>query len=610
LSVSEGDVRLLEHVHEAIAKHAAARPEALALGCEGRWLTYSRLNELVLAAARSLCASADLTGEGPVAVLTGRSEWAIVAMLATWRANGVYVPLAEGIPPQRLRAMLAKVGPVALLTDKDNAAFLQDTWAECPVIEIEQVAHAETGGGETTMPADPLGTRLACLIHTSGSSGPAKATMVDHRALHNLVTNVTASYAPGPGDRAFHFGAFGWDSSLEEAILPLHRGASLMIRTDQADYGVPHFLQSLGDLSITHLYLPTSYWREICLEMSRGPVVFPGALRSVLVGGELASVSDLATWRRSVPPSVEFLNCYGLTETCVTSTIYRDDREISLDQVRGVPLGTACPTVTASILDDLMNPLPVDEVGELYIGGPGVARGYWRDPSATAASFVPGPHGGERLYRTGDLARRDADGLLHFVGRADRQIKISGFRVNPGEVEGVLEDHPDVVKACVLPRTETAGHTGMIAYLELGENGSADAVRKYLEDHLQKYMTPAVIEVLPHLPVLPSGKVDVSELMSLAQAASTPRAASAQHRPDDDIEQIWCDALRIDTCGRDDDFLDLGGNSLSAMRIAARINETFGVEVRFRDILESRTIAALADLVAELLQNDPGDRRT
>jgi amino acid adenylation domain-containing protein len=543
----------------------------------------------------------------PVAVITGRSEWAIIAMLGIWRAGHVYTPLAQGAPDDHLRRMLGHVRPGAILTDAANAARVKDVWGGCPVVTLEEpvvtleepvvTLEDPVVTLEEQAQADEKDDQLACLVHTSGSSGPAKGTMVTHGALSNLIINITTSYAPGPDDVALHFGTFGWDSSIEEAILPLHSGSALVIRTDEADFGVPHFLRALRENAVSHLYLPTSYWHEICVELARGEVEFPASIRGVLVGGERAQTADLAIWRKAVQASVQFVNCYGLTETCITSTLYHDDRNVPLEQFSGVPLGTACPTVTTVILDDEMEPLPPGAAGELFIGGPGVARGYWRDPAATAAAFVPDPSGNGRLYRTGDLVRQDESGLLHFVGRADRQIKISGFRVNPGEIEAVIADHPDVRKASVLPRQEPSGHIGMVAYLELADGGSAAVVQAHLESRLQGFMVPAVFEVLPQLPLLPSGKVDVDQLRGRKAAKPGP---AATHGPADDVEQIWCEALGIASCRPTDDFLSLGGNSLSGMRIAARINERFDAGVRFRDVLDSRTLAALTDRVAEL----------
>ncbi|PVC90282.1 non-ribosomal peptide synthetase [Streptomyces sp. CS131] len=598
-----------ERVHEVIAGHATTRPDALAIASRGRWTTYGELRELVLATARTLATTVRRAQELPVVVVTDRSEWAVVAMLGIWQANCLYVPLAEDTPQQRLRDILTSVRPGAILTDKKNADHLRSAWGDCPVVEIEQAA--EPGGPDVPIvaPHDPSGAQLACLVHTSGSSGPAKGVMIDHRALSNLMTAVSLPYAPDAADRALHFGAFGWDSSIEEVILPLYKGASLVMRTDEADFGVPHFLQELQNQSVSHLYLPTSYWHEICLELSRSTVPFPPSVRSVLIGGEGASAADLATWRGAVPAEVELWNCYGLTETCVTSTIYRDDRGVPAEQFRGMPLGGACPSVSTAILDDDMQPVPTGEIGELYIGGPGVARGYWRDPVGTAASFIPAVGGKGRHYRTGDLAREDASGLLHYEGRVDRQAKINGFRVNPNEVEGVLAAHPQVRRACVIPRRESTGLTGIVAFLELvTDDGDIQQIKDHLTARLPGFMVPTTVEVLQEMPLLPNGKIDVSSLTSRASAAAgTPAGVPElrqehlrEHHRDDEVKAVWCEALGIAESEPEDDFLELGGNSLSGMRIAARLNEAFDVDIRFRDILEGRTLAGLVARVTEL----------
>ncbi|MEV6766573.1 non-ribosomal peptide synthetase [Streptomyces sp. NPDC051105] len=595
---------MLERVHQTIAAHAVTRPDAKAIASRGRWLTYGELDALVDATAETLSSCIEHSEERPVVVITGRGEWAVVAMLGVWRANSVYVPLAEGTPRERLREIFGRVRPAALLTDRNNVEHLKGAWSECPVLEIEQTVGAS--GSAAAPPPDPQGYQLACLVHTSGSSGPSKGVMIDHRALRNLVTNVTEPYTLGAADRALHFGAFGWDSSIEEVILPLCKGASLVMRTDEADYGVPHFLRELADQSVTHLYLPTSYWHEICLELGRGSVRLPSCVRSVLIGGEAASPADLTTWREYVPEDVDLWNCYGLTETCVTSTVHLDDRKSPVDPLGGLPLGTPCPSVTVAVLDDAMRRVPAGEAGELCIGGPGVARGYWGDPGATALSFVPDPDGHGRLYRTGDLVRQDPSGLLHFVGRADRQAKIRGFRVNPSEVEGALALHPRVRKACVVTRTEPSGLTGLVAFVELvDERDGTEDITAFLKGRLPEFMVPNTLEVLSDMPVLPNGKIDVSSLTDRQPAAPALTTASAgPGGTDDSVQAIWCQALGIATCDPDDDFLALGGNSLSGMRIAARINETFGVEIRLREILDCRTISAITDLVTRLRTAD------
>jgi nonribosomal peptide synthetase MxcG len=590
-------------VHEAIAARAVATPDALALRSRRRWLTHRELDGLVRNTQHALSAVAMPQDQAPVVVITSRSEWAVVAMLGVWHAGCVYVPLNEAISEQRLRDILERVEPGAILTDAANAELLRAAWTGCPVLEVEQVATADrSGSSRTTTPGKPDPHRLACLVYTSGSTGQPKGVMIEHGSLYNLVTSVASPYAPGPEDHALHFGALGWDSSIEEMILPLFRGTPLTMCTDEADYGVPHFLRELADQSISHLYLPTAYWREMCLEFRDGSERLPACVRSVLIGGERASAEDLAAWRRSVPAEVDLWNCYGLTETCVTSTLYRDDRDVPAGEFPSMPLGGPCPTVTTYVLDDRMEPTPSGTVGELFIGGPGVAAGYWRDPEGTAAAFIPDPFGEGRLYRTGDLGMVDESGRLLFMGRVDRQVKINGFRVDPTEIEGALISHPAVHRACVVSRREATGHPGLVAYLELADpTHDVDHVREHLTGRVPPFMVPGSMVVLETMPLLSSGKIDVGDLAARAEAVtrtSTGGPAGSEHTAE--MIEIWCQALGIDECGPNVDLLELGGNSLSGMRIAARVGEHFGITIRFRDVLENRTPAALAHYVERL----------
>jgi amino acid adenylation domain-containing protein len=583
-------------VHEAIAARAVATPDALAVRSRLRSLRYRELDELVRNTQSALPA-----GHAPVVVITARSDWAVVAMLGVWHAGGVYVPLNEAISEQRLRYILGQVRPGAILTDSANVESLRAAWTDCPILEIEQVAATPRSGSG---PGRTHPRQLACLVYTSGSTGRPKGVMIEHASLYNLVANVASPYAPGPEHRALHFGALGWDSSIEEMILPLFLGTPLTMCTDEADYGVPHFLRQLAEQSITHLYLPTAYWREICLELRDGSERLPSCVQSVLIGGEGPSADDLTAWRRTVPAEVDLWNCYGLTETCVTSTIYRDDRDVPADRFPSMPLGGPLPTVTTYVLDDRMQHASAGSVGELFIGGPGVSAGYWNDPEGTAAAFLPDPYGPGRLYRTGDLGMVDASGLLHFVGRVDRQVKINGFRVNPSEIEGAFAAHPAVHRVCVVSRPEASGHTGLVAFLELlGPAPDVRQVKDYVAERVPPFMVPAGVVVLETMPLLSSGKIDVDALTKLA-AATGPAAAGEPVDSGQTAEmiKIWCQAIGINECGPDVDLLELGGNSLSGMRIAARVSEHFGITIGFRDVLEQRTPAGLTRYV-ELLQS-------
>lgn len=590
-------------VHEAIAARAVKTPDAPALRSGRRWLSHGELHELVRCTQAALSTVLP-TGGVPVVVITGRSEWAVVAMLGVWHAGCIYVPLEQSISEQRLQDVLRRIRPGAILTDSANSKRLRAGWTGCVVLEVERAAQARRPADRTVEPVRLRPDNLACIVHTSGSSGRSKGVMIEHSSLHNLVAEVASPYAPLPEHQALHFGALGWDSSIEEMILPLFRGTPLTMCTDEADFGVPHFLRQLAQQSISHLYLPTAYWREICRELRDGSERLPTSVQSVLIGGERASAEDLGVWRRSVAADVDLWNCYGLTETCVTSTIYRDDRDTPLGNFPSVPLGGPCPTVTTHVLDEQMGYVPAGSVGELYIGGPGVGRGYWDDPPGAASGFLPNPFGNGRLYRTGDLVMSDDEDRLHFVGRVDRQVKVNGFRVNPGEVEGVLTRHASVRLACVVSREQASGHLGLVAYLELvGPRADVGDVKAFLTERVPAFMLPASVVVLETMPLLPSGKVDVDAL--LRQGATTNPLASPTGTVDGGqaagVLAIWCQALGIDTCGPDDEFFNLGGNSLSGMRIAARVNEQYGLAIRFREVLEHRTPAALAKHV-EVLQ--------
>ena len=379
------------------------------------------------------------------------------------------------------------------------------------------------------------------------------------------------------------------------------------------------FWQEMRAREITVVSLPTSFWRRLALDGGNAATKWPGrcsaeavpALRLVIIGGERARPEALRAWQAWLDPSVRLINTYGPTEATVVATAYEVPRVAAGGDLRGelrdIPIGRPLPHARAYVLDEHLNPCPVGVVGELYLGGTGLARGYLGRPDLTAACFIPDPfvqEQGARLYRTGDLARYLPDGNLVFVGRRDRQIKIRGYRIEPGEIEAALLQHPAVREAFVTVQPNATGEATLIAYVAPHVEG----LRRWLDERLPPHMLPAAIVLLDTLPVTPGGKVDAAALSPAdtgAQAGTPPRTPAEEL-----VSGVVADVLGLPEVGRDDSFFALGGHSLLAARVIARLCEAFGVDLPLAALFESPTVAGLASAVERARRETPPTTRT
>ncbi len=444
----------------------------------------------------------------------------------------------------------------------------------------------------------------AYVMYTSGSTGVPKGVAVTHANLAAHVVASIADYALTDADRMLQFASPSFDISVEEIYCSLAAGATLVVRPDDVPIAGDEWLTWLAAHGITVVDLPTAYWHEWVRELRLRRVDTPAPLRLVIVGGEKALPAVHEEWRALVGDRVRWVNTYGPTEATVVATSYTPLAERAAADAVELPIGRPVANVRAYVLDRHLAPVPVGAIGELFIGGAGVAAGYLHSPELTAERFVASPFvGGDRLYRTGDLARQLVDGTLVFAGRADHQVKVRGYRVEPGEIERVLTAHPAVAEGLVLPRTDAGGTVMLCAYAVVpgGTTAQADEVRAHLRAHLPSYMVPSALQLLDAFPVTANGKVDVDALpepLLTAHDVVAPRTQTEKVLAD-----IWSEVLGRPVASVYDDFFDIGGHSLLAVRLFSIVHARLGKQLPLAAVIAHPTIAALAELI-------DGDDRT
>ena len=562
---------------------------------EGRTLSYADLNENANRLARHLRALGAPT-DGPVAILLERSPELITAVYATLKAGAAYVPLDAASPTSRLAGILRDARKPVLITSRgllDTMPELAEAASAVVLVDEHAAIIASQSSENLDLPVHPA--QLAYVIYTSGSTGRPKGVQVPHGALAAYAASCVGRFGLSPADRVLQFASIAFDTAVEEIYPALASGAALVLRDDAMAAGAVTFLDACIRHGITVLDLPTAFWHELTARVTADALPVPPALRLVIIGGEKALAPRAAEWLAAAP-AVRLLNTYGPTEATVVAT----ETEIrSGDDFDDVRIGTPVPGAEAYVLDPAMRLLPSGVVGELYLGGTGLARGYVADASLTADRFVPNPfstEGGARLYRTGDLARFDADGRLLFVGRADRQVKLRGFRIEPSEIEAALVAHADVLDAAVIVREDTPGDQRLVAYVVTAAGAQAPALRRFLQDRLPEHMIPSAYVTLDELPRNTQGKIDRA---ALPRPSGERQAEEAYVAPLAGVEQaiaaIWADVLGVDRVGATDNFFDQGGHSLLLLRVHARLQKELGGTLTVVDLFRYPTVRTLAE---------------
>ncbi len=589
-------------IHELFEEQVERTPEAVALVYGEEQIGYAELNRKANQLAehlRELGVGTDVL----VGICMERSVDLVVGLLGILKAGGAYVPLDPAYPKDRLAFLLQDADVKILLSHRRLLTGLP--FQGIRIVAVDTDSEIISRASDENRPAMATPQKLAYMIYTSGSTGKPKGVLTQHSSLVNYIDSARVEFGLGPGDRVLQFAPVSFDAAAEEIYSCLTSGATLVLRNELMVSSVPAFLQSCRDLKLTVLDLPTAYWHHLTAELSLSSLALPKSLRLVIIGGEKALPERLATWQKLVDGRVRLVNTYGPTEATIVAT--KCDLSESLEESEGwreVSIGRPVANAQVYLLDRNSKPVPIGVTGELYIGGDGLARGYFKRPAATAEKFVPDQFSaaaGARLYRTGDLARFRADGKIEFMGRTDHQVKVRGFRVEVGEIEAVLLKEEAVREAIVIAREDLPGDRRLVAYVVSAPEKPriVNELRKTLQAQLPEYMMPAAFVLLDALPLTPSGKIDRKALP--APERGRPGSGESHVAPRTPTEKrlvaIWTEILKHEQIGIHDNFFELGGHSLLATQMVLRVRDAFQIELPLRRLFESPTVAGLAEEV-------------
>jgi amino acid adenylation domain-containing protein len=601
-------------IAESIERHSHQRPADVAILAAERTITYSELRNSALNCASRLQRLGIERGDF-VGVFCDRSPEAAMLVLALWRLGAVYVPLDPKYPSARLGAIVADAAPKLVVHDRAPVEQLQTggarrtvalaaLYADDKPCDAPCPAHERTSGLEQVAAIVARPSDRAVVLYTSGSTGTPKGVVLTHANLANQQAYVVRTLSLTAGDRLTPVSSINFDASLEEHFAPLAAGATLVFAEPDTLDSCARFVEFIERRRLTILDLPTSLWRELTNYLHGERREYPDCVRLIFMGGEAATLTVYERFLRVGGRRIRWINAYGPTETTICSTCYEHRPE--RDSVSGAapPIGRPIDHTTAFVVDRRGKLAPPGVSGELYLGGAGVGEGYLNRDDLTRERFVARPSADlpeGRYYRTGDEVRFRADGELEYLGRLDGQVKLRGFRIEPGEIEAALLQHPTVRDVAVDVRTSPSGAQYLAAYLVLHDGAYWDelALKCYATERLPQYMVPGAFVQLESLPLSPNGKIERSALPEpcLAESAAEGRAADAGRAPtpfEERLLEVWRQVLQIDDLGLDDDFFRLGGDSLRAMTLAAKLEKAVGRTVSAAMLLAAPTAALLA----------------
>ncbi len=579
-------------VHRLIEKRASRSPNNVAVvsADAASSLSYSELNRRANGLAHKLLES----GHGPgarVALFIDRTVDFAVGLLGILKAGCAYVPVDPNYPAERIALLLSDSAPGAIVTTRRQK--MGSATSALPILYADEVITAELAPDVSATLDD-----AAYVIYTSGSTGRPKGVVVSHRSLANHNLDFIRRTELSEKDRVLQFASPSFDAAAEEIFPTWIAGGTLVLRSDD----VPS-TDELAELVQRHrvslLDLPTAYWHQLVADLVPTGKSLGDSLRLIVLGGEKVSSAAVASWQHLFGSTIRCLNTYGPTEATVVALTYEVVGD--WDSSREVPIGRPIANVFAYVLDLQRNPVPIGVPGELYLGGEGVAVGYLAQPELTRERFFEDPfHSGGRMYRTGDRVRFLDDGNLEYLGRFDNQVKIRGFRIELGEIEYALETDEEVGQAIVMAREDMPGEKRLVAYVvpaKLSEM-SIEQLKKRIGKTLPEYMVPTAFVVMAEFPLSPNGKVDRGALPSPVWSASRERYVAPRTTTETQVAQVWADVLGARQVGVDDNFFDLGGNSLNAVRVVSRLRMLFGgSQLSLRTLFEAPTVALLANRI-------------
>ena len=570
-------------VHDLVAAQVLRTPEAIAVECGDQRLTFAVLDRSANRVAHRLRALGARAGT-VVALCVQRSPAMVTSMLGILKSGAAYLPLDPAYPVERLAYMLADSGADILVTQSELLSRFPARPAKTLCIDVELLDRLPDQAPERTSSAQDL----AYVIYTSGSTGRPNGVGIQHRAAVNFLTSTAREPGMGLTDTIVAVTTYAFDIAVLEIWLPLTTGARIVLASSTIAADGLQLAQLLDSSGATMMQATPSAWQLLVDSGWRGR---PGMV--ALCGGE-ALTTRLANSLLDRVTTV--WNLYGPTETTVWSTVARVERGLP------ITIGRPIANTRVYVLDTHLTPLPVGVVGEIFIAGDGLTRGYLNRPELTAARILPDPWlPGARMYRTGDLGRYLADGRIEHRGRIDQQIKVRGFRIEPGEIETTLLSHPDVASAVVIAREDAPADKRLVAYVvSKGRMPPAAELRDLIRSALPDYMIPSAFVAVDAIPRTPNGKLDRSSLPAPGLYDHTGKSMPAA--PSTELEcrlaEVWARALNLESVGVEDNFFDLGGHSLLAVRLRVDVERVFGVDVPLVSIFaEAGTISGMAALI-------------
>jgi len=583
-----------------IENYSLETPNKIALEIEDKSLTYKELNDWANEIADNLILSGVNKGE-VIAVFAPRSFELIVGMLAIAKIGAIYLPLDAEYPKDRIDYMInhSRVEQILYSHGLENKL----KYLEQNLIKIRRTEHSIRPNPNIDIKQEDK----AYLIYTSGSTGLPKGVTVSHRALSLHINSISAIYDVTEKDRSLLFAPLNFDPSLEQIYVALINGATLFIRQDET--WSPRELAERIELSkLTVINIPTAYWNIVTEEWSEKKYnSCLSTLRLVICGGDRMLSSSVKQWQKADLDHVRLINAYGPTEAVITATTH-DIEQNNTNLQKNIPIGTILPHRKAYILDKNQRILPAGYIGELCLGGEILANGYLNLESETKNRFKEYLYSdnSDRIYLTGDLVYQDTSGVIHFVGRRDSQIKISGYRVELSEIEQIVNSSSEVIEATAVVMSN-AGETQLAVFFAAKTSKDVKVkVDQLLRKTLPQYMIPSSIVQLEKLPVTPNGKVDRTNLIKRLSELTADQNESYTP-PDTEIERtlisIWNNIFNKDNIGILSDFFTLGGNSLKAMRMISKINNKYGIKLTIKDIYDNKNIKSMAHIIEKYVNN-------
>jgi amino acid adenylation domain-containing protein len=588
-------------IHRLFEAQVRATPDWSALVSETETLSYAELNARANRLARHLQARG-ARADARVGLVLESPIDRIVSILGVLKAGAAYIPIEPTLPPVRLEGMLQAASASIVIVESGELGNALRTRASVVDLEADRMAIAAGGAGDLSVEVDP--ENLAYVIFTSGTTGRPKGVMISHGSLCSIATAWEHAYHLNEAPfRHLQVAGFGFDVFTGDWVRALVTGGTLVACPRHVALDPRALAELIEREQIECVELVPALAEPLAAHCERSGRNLAG-LRLLAVGSDSLPAGLYRRLRTLVGPRGRVINSYGLTEASIDSTYFESPLEERREDGL-VPIGVPFPETRTYILDGQCELVPPGVVGEVYVGGPGVARGYVKNPVQTSERFLPDPHGepGSRMYATGDRGRWREAGVIELLGRRDGQVKVRGFRVELAEVEAAIASIPAVREAAVITQDDGAGGQRLVACVVTDEPRDAcvDELRRALRERLPRPMIPTRFEIVPALPRIASGKVDRQALVeSLPDQATTPDGLiRPRNQLENDLVVIWEDLLQVRPIGVSDDFFDLGGHSLLAARLAARVEERFGRSLALSDVLKGSTIERLASQLAQ-----------